>query len=357
MIAVPALAALSVVAGGNRVLFESLSATDSGTQLRAAYAFAHLHDAGSTTDVDQVRNLLLSGSPAQQKAASDGLLHRHWEGGVPDPVAEMIWHPTIRPRGGASPGAPIDPLRLLRPEKAAEILRRLPGKTAEEVERWMRQGDPQFRRADMERTGEWDRQRFKFMERPRASPPCFEQCLVELGTLAWLGMDMGPILEIRKPKTTEVDWWTGVLFRYLSAAAGDERAVSELVAMQPGIVAVQPRMALLAWLVTLPPGLEIHPKVRPLVVRAAMDPDAILRRLGIDMLALAPELYRAAGAEEALAAALKDWNPDTRVRAAAALWDAAPLSPASAALVEAALRGEHDPVVAAVEREALARGR
>ena len=367
MIAASALVAVSLVSlnAGNRVLLENLTASDSGTRFRAAYALAHTHDPSSSIESAAVKQLLLSGLPGEQAGAGDGLLHRHWtEGHVPDSMADWLYPPVIRrsPAGrnfelrgvGVMPPAQ-DGLRRLSTDKARAAWFRQAGSDEENYQLWLHRADKKLQRAHAESTGDFDRARSRMVSKPGSRPPCMRECTMELMWLSWLGMDMAPILEIRKPPTNEMDWWTATLFALVKAAGGDDGAVRGLVADFSRIVDVDSRSALFAGLVRMPPGVELHKDVRALVPAAAKDPDPQLRRYAIELLAARPELYGIPGSEDAFAAALSDRDPDVRVRAACSLWELPSRSPGTLDKMKAALAEEPDPIVRFVIETTLAK--
>ena len=366
MVGESALFAVALLAGGNRVLLENLTATDSGTRYRAAYALAHTYDTSNTNEADAVRRLILTGLPGEQAAAADGAQQRRWPNGrLPDDIADSIFPTTIRrePLGrqfslpGMTTVPPLhDGLRLLAPDRARRVMAGKPGFEASHFEWWLRAAEPAAQRQTLEASGDWDRRRLNLLSKPGTRPPCFNECLAELMWVSWMGMDMAPILEIRKPPTTEVDWWTQTMIRLVAAAGGDRGALATLAAHVPQISEAETRGALLVWLVTLPPGIEIHETVRPVLVNAAAsDPNPQIRRYAIELLAIRPEMYAYRGAAEAFANALGDADPDVRARAACELWDLVPLSPEIAGKVRAAAHHEKDAVIGAVLRSTLER--
>lgn len=365
MVGESALLAVAIIAGGNRILLENLTATDSGTRYRAAYALGHVYDTSSTNESEAVRKLILSGLPGEQAAATDGVHHRRWPGDrVPDDMADAIYPASIRraPDGRALtvPGWRVVPpvhdgMRMLSPDRARRVMAQQPGFEDRDFQLWLHRADPAAQRSEEEATGNWDRRRLGFMSKPALRAPCLNECLGDLMWFAWMGMDMAPILEIRRPPTTEMDWWTETMFRLVQAAGGDESALATLVTDLGRMSDSQTRGALLVWLVSLPPGLQIHERVRPAIVRAAHDRDPQIRRYAIELLAVRPELHGYSGAAAAFAAALGDHDPDVRARAACELWDLTPLAPDVAEKVRAATATESDPVVGSVLRSALER--
>lgn len=367
MVGSSALVALAVFAGSNRALVEHLSATDSGTRFRAAYALAHVYDTTSSNESQAVRHAIMSGLPGDQAAAADGVFQRRWPNGrLPDDIADAVFPAVIRrqPSGrpfsmpGVTSVKPLhDPLRMLGHDKARQVMARRPGFEERDYQMWLHQTDPGVQRRAAQDRGEWDRFRLDLMSKPALRPPCLETCLSQLMRAAWLGMEMEPALEIRRPPTAEVDWWTDTMFRLVRAAGGDGAALDTLVSDVGRMSDPNARGALLVWLVDMPPAVEIHAKVRPAVVRAAGDGDPRIRRYAIELLSLRPELHGAPGAEEAFAAALLDRDPDVRVRAACELWDLGAISPSVSAKIAAAARTEPDPVVSHVLALVLARVR
>jgi hypothetical protein len=207
---------------------------------------------------------------------------------------EALWHPTIR-RGppppfivnGVRSVPPImDPLDLLPGEKRREIRARTAGMNSANVDWVEHRGDREWLVAKLKSSGDWDRKQLGFLNRPMGRPPCLESCIEDLMWYAWLGMDVEPILAARTPPTTELDWWTAMYFRLVRAASGDQGAIESIAGDAGLITDPQRRRTMLVHLVNLPPALEIHPKIRPLVVQAAReanDPD--LRRYAIELLA------------------------------------------------------------------------
>ena len=365
MVGESALLAVALLAGGNRVLLDNLSATDSGTRFRAAYALAHVYDTSNTSESEIVRKLILTGLPGEQGAAGDGVHHRRWPGNrVPDDIADALFPAALRRTPEGRPLTlpswrvlpPVhDALRLLSPDRARRVMAQQPGFESRDFQLWLERGDPAAQRQEEVSTGNWDRRRLGLASRPASRPPCFNECLGELMWFSWMGMDMAPILEIRRPATTEVDFWTDTMFRLVRASGGDTVALDSLVADLARMPDAQTRGALLVWLVNLPPGLEIHATVRPALVSAAYDRDPGIRRYAIEVLAVRPEMYGYAGGAAAFAAVLGDTDPDVRARAACELWDLAPLSGDIAEKVRAAAATEPDAVVGAVLRSALER--
>lgn len=367
MVGSSALVALAVFAGGNRVLVEHLSATDSGTRFRAAYALAHVYDTSSSNEAQAVRHAIMSGLPGDQAAAADGVFHRRWPDGIlPDDLVDAVFPVTIRRQPSGRPFAvpgvktvpPLhDGLRMLREDKAREVMARRPGFEERDFELWKYQADPKVQRERAQERGEWDRLRLDIVSKPGTRPPCLETCLSALMWAAWAGMEVEPALEIRRPPTTEVDWWTETMFRLVRASAGDGAMLDTLVRDVGAMVQPESRGALLVWLVEMPPAVELRPRVRSAVVSAATDGDPRIRRYAIELLAVRPELRNEPGAEAAFSAALSDPDPDVRVRAACELWDLPALSSDAAAKIRAALATESDAVVGHVLQLILERGR
>src|SRR5688500_5430791 len=126
---------------------DNLTATDSGTRFRAAYALAHVYDTTSSNESTAVKHLLLSGLPGEQAAAGEGVLHRRWpEGHVPDPVADLLYPPVIRRnpqprrielRGVGNLPPLYDGLRMVQKDKARQIFLRRPGIESRDFELWL----------------------------------------------------------------------------------------------------------------------------------------------------------------------------------------------------------------------------
>lgn len=353
-----ALAAVVLVAAGNRLLLDNLTATDSGTRFRACYALARTYDPRDSVEADAVRRLVVSGLPQERKAALEGLLARRIDGPPADVVGSV---PGLFPqRPGTCAPDPLvidDPLRQIPQETARQILQRQ-GWPQSQVECWTKAGVKIEVRSHLERTGKWDRARLE-LQSPSASaslrPACVEKCFEELVMYAWLGMPMETVLARRKPVTNEVDWWTALLFRTLEGAAGNDDAIASVAAEIPRISDPAKRRVLLKWLTRLPPGLEIHPAVRPVLVDRVRDGDYETRRLALDLVVSRPEMLRESGLVRSLVAALGDDDPELRVRAAVGLFDLAPLPDGAKVDVRARMEGERDAVVQAVLGLALAR--
>lgn len=345
---------------------DNLTAPDSGTRFRAAYALAHTYDTSSSSnEAAAVKQLLLSGLPGEQAAAGEGVLHRRWaDGHVPDAMADLLFPPVIRRnpqprrfemRGVGNLPPLYDELRFVHKDKARQIMLRRPGFEQKDYELWLNQDDAKLQRAEAESSGAWERQRLAMLSKPGSRPPCVRDCVFEMMWLAWLGMDMREILEIRKPPTTEVDWWTATIFKLVAAAGGDGAALDTLVSDANRIVDSDSRGALLVALVNLPPNVQIHPKVRPLVAARAQDKHPEIRRYAIELLAARRELDGITGAEEAFLSNLDDGDPDVRIRAACELWDQPQRSARAKEAMQKRLEKEPDPIVREVLLLAIAR--
>lgn len=358
MVAGAALAAVALVAGGNRLLLDSLTATDSGTRFRACYALARTYDPQTSAEADAVRRLVVSGLPQERTAALEGLLSRRIDGPPTDVVGAV---PGLFPQkpGPCEPVANVidDPLRRIPREDAKEILRRQ-GWPTSQVECWEKAGVKSEVRTHLERAGKWDRARLE-LRSPSASaslrPTCVETCFEDLARYAWLGMPMETLLARRRPVTNEVDWWTALLFRALEGAAGDETAMASVAAEVPRIADNTKRRVLLKWLTRLPPGLEVHPALRPVLVNRVRDSDYQTRRHALDMVVSRPEMLDQDGVASALVAALEDDDPEFRIRAAVGLWDLAPLAEGAKTGIRKRLTRETDAVVQGVLILALTR--
>ena len=366
MVGSSALVALAVFAGGNRLLVEHLSATDSGTRYRAAYALGHVYDTSSSNEAQAVRHAILSGLPGDQAAAADGVFHRRWPGDIlPDELVDAVFPAAIRrqPAGrefvvpGVKRLPPMhDSLRMLRKDKAREVMARQPGFEERDFQLWLHKTDPAVQRASAQDRGEWERLRLDLLSKPGTHPPCLETCLPALTWAAWTGMDMEPVLAIRRPPTETVDWWTETMFRLVRAAGGDAGMLATLVRDVGDMSDPDRRGMLLVWLVDLPPAVTLRPEVKSAVVRAATDKDARIRRYAIELLSVRPELHGVSGSEAAFLSALSDPDPDVRVRAACELWDL-PLGSDALEKIRTAVSRENDAIVGHVLLLILERGR
>lgn len=348
------MASLLAGSAGSVGLIESTHSTDSVVRGRAAYALARTHARDDGTAVARVDLVLTTGATDLRVEIVRGLTSRGWHPAIPSDVEEklvkLLGDPDLAVRL-----AVVDGMRHLPRPRAGDLLlaeepraeRRGPGGAqvrARILQVGMEIGDDRFRAL-------LARELHLRTESLAWRRDCsLDRCLEELTAMAWLGED------VSFATTRGADWrpsdpLDAMRLLRMAASGGQSAAVAQLASDGRGAMTTDDRRRILSWLIALPPTLRAD--LQAPLAGFARDPDPVVRERALRV--LSANTGRMRGADDALATALGDGNPDARLEAAVGLFDMkVGASSAAARALARALATEPDPAVKAAIEAALA---